>query len=56
MKQPEPETRGSEEPGDWRVDAAAAARAAVIKAQIDGTMKYIKENYGQEPCGGGDTA
>jgi hypothetical protein len=34
VKQPEPETRGGEEPGSWGVDGTVIAKAAAIRSQL----------------------
>jgi hypothetical protein len=34
VKQPEPETRGGEEPGSWGVDGTVIAKAAMLRAQL----------------------
>ena len=57
MKQPEPETRGGDEPGAWHVDGAVTANAAAVKAQLAATTTYIADYYASdEQTGGGDGA
>lgn len=48
------ETRGGEQPGDWKIAGDAAANAAAIQAQLAVTSDYIKHTYGGD-IGDGET-
>lgn len=46
------ETRGGEEPGDWKVSAAADSRAAALREQFAVMASYIKHKYGKDGTAG----